>query len=234
LIYEFPGAEDPIRQGDIFSALPRVEVSLGSITVVEDEGSRETSWPDLDGLTTPIVAAFPLKPVPAIVITQDCDAVRAVDISLCEIKLFRAVEGKARQRIIIQHSRQNFKWFYLPPDPMVGFEDKMAVDFSSTIRLPREELESLKSLRRGRLNSTGREHFRHRLGYYFTRYAFDEWYALSDEELAIYETEVGGPVDPHPWQKVRAGTAETPPIVEAQPKLSKLSWLKQQFFGRKR
>lgn len=44
-MYEYPGPDAPIRQGDIFVGLPRVEVSLGRIPVVEDDETRSGGKP---------------------------------------------------------------------------------------------------------------------------------------------------------------------------------------------
>ena len=52
-----------------------------------------------------------------------------------------------------------------------------------TLRVRRVELETLRDLRRGRLNFLADEHFRERIGEFFRRYPYDEWYALNREEL---------------------------------------------------
>ncbi len=44
MIYEFPNLTDPIRQGDIFIGLPRIEISLSSIVIVEESGERLAEW----------------------------------------------------------------------------------------------------------------------------------------------------------------------------------------------
>jgi hypothetical protein len=141
------------------------------------------------------------------VATQDCDALRGRDITLCEIESFRAVEKKCQntnspkgwKNIITQHARINLKWFYLPPDPRLGFTDKMAVDFAVTLRVPRTELEQVRHLRRGRLNPIADEHFRERIGEFFRRYPYDEWYPLDPEELRVYQGDYPDAA-PFPWQ----------------------------------
>ena len=65
----------------------------------------------------------------------------------------------------------------------------MAVDFLVTLRVPREDLEKLRSLRRGRLNAVADEHFRERIGEFFRRYPYDEWYALDEQEMSEYKKE---------------------------------------------
>lgn len=209
MIYDYPPFEAPIRQGDIFVGLPRVEVSLGRIPVLEDDGSMaDRDWRDIAQCQQEVTAVFPLRPVTAIVATQDCDATRSRDITLCEIQKFRDVERKAKDtqktkswvNILTQHARINQKWFYLPPDPQIGFADRMAVDFMVTLRVARVELEMLRDLRKGRLNAVADEHFRERISDFFRRYPYDEWYSLNQDELRVYTDEYPG-TQPFPWQQ---------------------------------
>lgn len=207
MIYETVLSEEPIRQGDIFLSLPRIEISLKEILLVGKEGESVTSWQELAGTKEPIAIIVPIRSVAAIVVTQDCDAIRARDITLCEIRRFQDVEGKSKdtsspqswKNIITQHARINQKWFYLPPNSDIGFSKKMAVDFIVTLRVPREDLETMRSLRRGRLNHMANEHFRERISEFFRRYPYDEWYALNKEELAAYQKEYND-IKPFPWQ----------------------------------
>lgn len=212
MIYESTEVDAPIRQGDIFLGLPRVEVSLGRLAVLETDGSiAERDWRDIAVQQHEVTAVLPLRPVAAIVATQDCDAVRAQDITLCEIRPFRQVERKSLQTtapkkwkdLLTQHARINQKWFYLPPDNAIGFNDKMAVDFMVTLRVPRVELEALRDLRKGRLNSVADEHFRERIAEFFRRYPYDEWYPLNPQELKAYLDEYPE-TQPYPWQCVDA------------------------------
>ena len=96
MIYEYPAPTVPIRQGDIFAGLPRVDVSLRTLAIIDDQNrTAEASWADMAAAGKEITAVLPVRPVTAIVITQDCDTIRSRDISLCEIQSFRDVEGKA-------------------------------------------------------------------------------------------------------------------------------------------
>jgi hypothetical protein len=208
VIYDDVPVSEPLRQGDIFVGLPRVEVTLAEMVLYEENGETTTSpWQDIASLGREILAILPVRPVVAIVATQDCDAARSDDITLCEIRDFREVEGKAKattapkswKNIITQHARINQKWFYLPPDSRLGFGDKMAVDFMVTLRVPRLELEISRNLRRGRLNDVAYQHFRERIGEFFRRYAYDEWYPLDSHEFEVYEKEYPG-TRPFPWQ----------------------------------
>jgi hypothetical protein len=210
MIYEFPHAKEPLRQGDIFIGVPRVELSLREIPVVDQQGEPVLqSWDQILASGQEVTAIFGVRPVTAIVASQDCDNIRSRDITLCEIGPFRNVEKKSKETsspkkwkdILTQHARINQKWFYLPPDPSVGFVEKMAVDFLVTLRLPRPELETMCHLRRGRLNPLADEHFRERISEFFRRYPYDEWYALDADELAAYQQEYPG-TPPFPWQQV--------------------------------
>jgi hypothetical protein len=206
MIYDVLGESDPICQGDIFSKLPRIDLSLEKMVIVTKDEERAASWAEISSTDEPLNAILPLRSVAAIVATQDCDAQHERDITLCEIRPFLAVGGltppstpKKWTQIITKHSRVNLKWFYLPPDDQIGFSEKMAVDFRITIRVPRKDLEGLLHLRKGRLNSVAYEHFRERLSEFFRRYPYDEWYPLDPSELAAYKEEHPD-VAPFPWQ----------------------------------
>ena len=207
MIYEFPDQTAPIRQGDIFLGLPRIDVSLEQILLANEEGERIAKWDELANQTSPVNIIVPARPVASIVATQDCDATHSRDITLCEIRDFREVERKSKdttsskswKNIITQHARINHKWFYLPPSDGL-FPDKMAVDFLVTIRVPRKDLENLRKLRHGRLNATADEHFRERIGEFFRRYPYDEWYPLNNEEMAEYSKDYPD-AKPFHWQE---------------------------------
>jgi len=209
MIYVFPAENSPIRQGDIFAKIPRASVSLTDLTTVTDKDLLLRTWNEIAQEGKAVEAILPVTPVYAIVATQNCDALTSPEITLCEIQEFRTVEGKAKdansskawQRIITQHARINQKWFYLPPNGKIGFTKKMAVDFRCTLRVLRTDLEKFRSLRKGSLNSLARQHFRERLGQFFRRYPYNEWYALDHKELEAYEKDHRCTVSPHySWQ----------------------------------
>jgi len=208
MIYEFPDSSAPIRQGDIFLSLPRVEISLTDVVIVSEDGESLAKWVEVAEKGEPVNVIVPVRPVAAIVVTQDCDAFRSRDITLCEIRNFREVEGKSKEtnkpkgwkNILTQHARINQKWFYLPLDEKLGFNEKMAVDFMVTIRVSRVELEEFRDFRKARLNEIADEHFRERIGEFFRRYPYDEWYPLNQEELRAYMKEYPD-IQPFPWQK---------------------------------
>ena len=208
MIYEFPDTSMRIRQGDIFIGLPRIDMSLNKVLIVSETGERIAKWAEIAAKGDSVSIIVPVRPVAAIVATQDCDAVRSRDITLCEIRNFKEVERKSKdttstkswKNLITQHARINQKWFYLPPDDRVGFSEKMAVDFMITLRVPRAELEELRDLRTGRLNPLADEHFRERIGEFFRRYPYDEWYPLDQDELKAYMTEYPD-TKPFPWQE---------------------------------
>ena len=209
MIYDRLAPVDPVRQGDIFASLPRVRVPLSVIPVIDDTNAAiPTGWDKLAQEGHEVVACLPLAPVRAIVITQDCDAARNEEISLCEIRPFEELEPnigahtvKARVGVITKNARKNYKWFYLPPDPDFGLDKRLAVDFRCTMRLSREELEAHLHLRIGRLNNVAYDHFRERLAHFFRRYAYNEWYPLDSEEMDLYSSTCPEPVQRYPWQR---------------------------------
>jgi len=210
MIYEEVSPETPLQQGDIFRAVPKVRVTLTDIPHTSGEGFQVDNWIDIaDG--SPTRALFRTEATLAIVLTPDCDVLRAEVIALAEIRPFSQVEGKAKDakvaksfmKIITQQARINQKWFYLPPDGLFGLDDRMAADFRSVISIPREDLEAVRSLRVARLSSPAIEHFRERLSEFYRRYPYDEWYPLNQEEFEKYLKDKGDAEDikPFPWQE---------------------------------
>jgi hypothetical protein len=224
VIYDFPAITEPIRQGDIFVSLPRIDLSLNEIPVIADDGQEIRNWADIAAAGQPVTALLAIRPVTAIVITQDCDNTNGRDISLCEIRNFREVERlaintknpKGWMSIITKHARVNLKWFYLPPDSRVGFEDKMGVDFTVTLRVPKLELEELRSLRRACLNDVADEHFRERLSEFYRRYPYDEWYPLNSEEFSEYQR-IYPETKPFLWQGEASLDIENPESPGGEP-----------------
>jgi hypothetical protein len=208
MIYEFPPESDPIRQGDIFMGLPRIEISLKEVVLAEEDGELVSTWAEICQKSDSVNIIVPVRAVSAIVVTQNCDALHSRDITLCEIRDFKEVERKSKdttspkswKNLITQHARINQKWFYLPPGREIGFTNKMGVDFMTSIRVPREDLESLRNFRKGRLIPMAEEHFRERIAEFFRRYPYDEWYPLDPAEFTEYKKEYPD-VEPFIWQK---------------------------------
>ena len=206
MIYESPQQADDIRQGDIFFLLPRIELSLDQILVVGEDENELVAWQDIAQRgPDPITIAVAARPVTAIVVTQDCDAQRATQIALCEIRELGKVVGDLGSTLakfvknVPKQTRANLKWFYLPPDASVGIVERMAVDFQVTLSVARVDLEKFRSFRRARLNPEADEHFRERLSEFFRRYPVDEWYPFTKEEFAKYK-EDNPEAEPRSWQ----------------------------------
>jgi len=209
MIYDFPKPDEPIQQGDIFRNIPRIDFDLGRLPIVEDSNTSIKDWINIldKDLVTMVVAA---RPVFAIVINQNCDVVRSQDIALCEISPIDKVitqskdtkTPKSWMSLITKQSRSNLKWFYLPIDKGMNFNNKMAVDFRSVLHTRRTYLEkNLTKLRVGRLNEIATEHFRERLSEYFRRYPYDEWYPLDKNEFQEYiKDKDGEDTLPFPYQ----------------------------------
>ena len=101
MIYESVEFGQSIRQGDIFQNIPRLEISLSEIPVIDDEGTRITSWKDLvDNADEEegVAAVVKLRPVNGIVITQDCDAARGI----------RSTKSKPQPTPKVVQSQSNF------------------------------------------------------------------------------------------------------------------------------
>jgi hypothetical protein len=97
VIYEFPSPDTPIRQGDIFVGLPRVEISLKSVTVISENDETEIiPWTSIVEEGKNVSAILGIRPVSAIVATQDCDTLHSPDITLCEIREFQDVERSTK------------------------------------------------------------------------------------------------------------------------------------------
>lgn len=212
MIYEFPQEGEEVRQGDIFFRMPRLSISLDSIIRLSDNGEEAPEdWSKVAFEGGELVLAAGVRVVPAIVITQDCDVMRAEQLTLCEIKpldtVLKSLGTKPKDWVtnVIKQMRQNLKWFYLPPDERVGFTTKMAVDFQVTLTVGREDLMKRLGHRRGRLNTEAYQHFRERLAQFYRRYPVDEWYPLTYEEFELYK-KGDNSIQPRPWQVPPAGS----------------------------
>lgn len=212
MIYEATTADEPIRQGDIFRRIPRVDLSLSTLAVIDDEdGARQVTWKEAleDGGAAAITAILPVRAVDGIVITQNCDAVRGEYLCLCQIDEFLPAIGQKDppksadkwQSLIVRKGREMPRIFYLPPHAATGFAQPMAADFRVILRIPRGDLESIRDHRVGRLNPEAANHFRETLAHFFRRYAFNEWYPLTKDEFAAYSAACPEPVKPYPWQE---------------------------------
>ncbi|MBV9925998.1 MAG: hypothetical protein JOZ96_13350 [Acidobacteria bacterium] len=208
MIYDFPETSSPIGQGDIFFGVPILDLTDEELPTVDDEGNAQAlPWETFAATGKDVSAIITVRPTIAIVGTQECDALRAPNITLFEVRPFRDVERKSKDTskpakwvpIITQHARINQKWFYLPADERICFSDKMGADFLTPIRVPRLTLERLIAFRKGRLNEVAKQHFRERLAEFFRRYAYDEWYPLTREELSEYQ-KTHPDAEPFPWQ----------------------------------
>jgi hypothetical protein len=211
MIYDFPSSSDIISQGDIFIDIPLVDFNfLKGLSVIE-AGSKikNITWQEI--IANPqekeIVAVLGITSVPAIVITQTCDAQRKEYVTLCEIielqniEPFKSLHGKSLKNQVaslIDGNRKKHDYFYLPPDTQIGFTERMAVLFANTIRLQREDLETLINNRKGRLKKYPYEHFREKLSDYFRRYAVNDWYMLTKDEIEHHHEYPN--IEKFPWQ----------------------------------
>lgn len=212
MIYAFPKDSDLIRQGDIFFPLPLPVVSLQNLAVVTRAGMvHKQEWLDVSK-SDHVVVQTVMKACWGIVASQDCDAVRAPWVSLFRIAPFETVtsltppakdSGVDRwwMNTIIQKSRVNLKWFYLPPDNNLGFSSRMAVDFQIVFQAEGEYLrDNISILRKGRLDQEAYEHYRESVAQFFRRYPYNEWYPLTKTEFIAYKKERPD-AEAYEWQK---------------------------------
>lgn len=209
MIYDQVEDASPIKQGDIFIGVPRIDFSAADLTIIEEDECRQTTWKDtleVGSSTVGVAAVVPVKAVMAIVISQNCDTARGEFISLCQIDKFSAVVNttpstpKKWASLIVKHSRDNLRYFYLPPASAFGISERMAADLRILLRVRRTDLEEMLGNRICRLNHRGKEHFRESISQFFRRYPYDEWYTLSKDEFEEYEKGSPEPVERFPWQ----------------------------------
>lgn len=208
MIYEIPDEEIPISQGDIFINLPLTINNLNDIIVIDDEGEIETNWLTIRDRKRSIVKSV-IKPAIGILASQNCDASRQPYLTFFKIDTFRDIIGERNMpgnvkkwvSMITQRSRINPAWFYLPSDPEIGFDEKMAINFNNVFQIQRDIItENISDFRIGSLNEEALNHYRNSISHYFLRYAYNEWYPLNREEFTEYQNNYSG-TEPYPYQE---------------------------------
>jgi hypothetical protein len=97
MIYDFPEPSSPIGQGDIFFGVPILDLTDDELPVIDDEGNARTlPWETFASASESVSAIISVRPTIAIVGTQECDALRAPNITLLEVRPFRDVERKSK------------------------------------------------------------------------------------------------------------------------------------------
>jgi len=196
MFYETTSNTDEIGQGDIFLNIPRcIDIEFENVMIIENGKEKLTNipWGEIIEKKMEVAAVLGVTPTPAIVATQKCDAQQNNYITLCEIvrltqlKAFQNLSIKKKAKELVQKNREMPGIFYLAPNETIEFTEPMVVDFSSTIKLKREDLEKFKSNRKARLNDIAREHFREKLSHFFHRYAWNEWYILNKDEISQHK-----------------------------------------------
>tara|TARA_R110001592_G_scaffold198073_7_gene446261 strand:+ start:432 stop:1070 length:639 start_codon:yes stop_codon:yes gene_type:complete len=212
MIYDAIDIDCDISQGDIFTNIPRIDISFSDLVVTQDDGDYNTNWEDAI-LSTPdqeITAILAIKPVTAVVITQDCDATREDFISLCVVDDYLKTIGQDGEPssslkwagMISKKSRENAKVFYLPPDESIGLSGPKGVCFLDVLRVPLWDLKKHRTFRAGTLNSVAKEHFRESLAHFFRRYSYNEWYPFTKEQFIAYKQKQNSDdIVPYEWQQ---------------------------------
>jgi hypothetical protein len=211
MIYETVSPDTPLQQGDIFSCIPKAELSLSMMAVLSKSGdAEETTWQDLveSGDDRSVTAVVGVTSVMAILVSQNCDNARGEDITLCAIEKLSDhikdpspnVKGYTKQ--ILKHA-EGPRYFYLPKHEVSGISEPMTVDFRSAIRLRREDLLGMRrNYRRCRLNGTAYEHLRESLANFYRRYPVNDWYPLTADQVSSIAQERGiGKDDLYEWQR---------------------------------
>jgi hypothetical protein len=208
VIYIDRGKDPTVYQGDIYAAVPFVELNLWkSEFYTGDDFSTGYPWSAAAATGKSIAATFVVAPMLAMVIGQDCDLARpGSQATLCVVDAFATVFPPVKgvtsperlKNAITKSSKVSLGWFYLPVDATrSSLSTKQATDFRVTTRLSVRDLGQL--TRVAGLNNVAREHLRHRVAYFFQRYPVDEWYSLDKRELDEYRKE-NGDVEPFAWQ----------------------------------
>lgn len=203
-MYSTLNKDRPIRQGDIFRCLPKVDVLMGDANFPlffeqQEVGQKAIDWPSFAESEKPLIILGSVKSVLGIVISQDCDASKSVNIAFAEIKpikefgTFKDIKEPISAHkvcdLVGDHTRKNQKWYFLSDSVELGFDRKMGVDFESIFIVNREMLVThLEELRLGRLDDeVAWPHFRERISEFFRRYPYNEWYPLNVDEVQVYE-----------------------------------------------
>jgi len=203
-VYTKLSDKEPIRQGDIFRWLPKIELLLGNANLPylvepKTEGVKVIDWRNfaITGEKAQVISS--VKAVIGIVISQDCDASRSPNIAFAEIRPLQEIPEFKKIKepptpstvvsIVTDHTRKNQKWYFLSESIDLGFDRKMGVDFESIFEVNRIMLvNNLDLLRLGRLDDdVAWPHFRERIAEFFRRYPYNEWYPLNSEEAQYYE-----------------------------------------------
>jgi hypothetical protein len=209
MIYLRPATSEPLAQGDILYPLPSPAFDLENSPIIRQDGADEVRpWIDV---TDPTVdAEVSVRRTWGILGSQDCNIEHAELVTFFEVgpvadvaRMAVPSEGDDRgwAGFIGKELRKIPRMFYLPKWTELGIESRMAVDLERTLQVPTSSLRALyPGLRKARLNPIALEHFRHAISNYFTRYAYDEWYPMTQAEVEAYQARYGETVSRYEWQ----------------------------------
>ena len=86
MIYDFPDTSSPIGQGDIFISVPILDLPDDALPILDDQDTpRILPWEEFASAGQKASAIIAVRPTIAIVGTQECDALRAPNITLFEV-----------------------------------------------------------------------------------------------------------------------------------------------------
>ncbi len=210
MIYELaPHLTEPLRQGDIIFPLPLLTLDPNNLyihqTNQDSQQLAEGNWLDVN-LCSPNGSKLIVnsESVFGIVANQDCDAQRIETLTCFLVRKMSEKEItalgstlKKQAANLIKQSRSDEKKFYLPSQSTL-FDAKYLVDFQTVITINRKFVQdNISKMLHARLNEVARRHFRQKVGDYFWRYSYDEWYLLSKDEFTQYEHKNAANPFPH-------------------------------------
>lgn len=215
--YEKIPSSELLEQGDIFEDLPFLNITEPVINEVIPEGSgikyKEIKLKDYVSGKKKKNIVIPAKIGPGILISQNCDSSRDEFVSFCAIRPYAQLEKNfspnnenKQVKFLTKDYAHKAKYFYLPANLKNGFEDRMAVDFSSIHQIKTSLLQELIIKRKCRLSGLALDHFRVKLAHYFRRFAYNPWYVLNAKEFQTYidsitDSDEKALIEPYAWNK---------------------------------
>jgi hypothetical protein len=190
-LYRVPSRSSPIAQGDIFVGIP-CPVFACDHYLVESGGRyalKDLTADPSDGM----MVSARVSLVTAIVLTQSCDAPRALNILLAPLSPMDASAGRRWSDIQrLATSLHQPTRVYLPDDPEIAL-DRQVAELSECFNLTRQELEryALGGKRIASFGDEGVAYLAFRVAMMFWRVARDDyaWPSRADLQLKYAELE---------------------------------------------
>jgi len=189
--YRRPNQDDGISQGDIFTNVPIPGTGLLSPTqLIVSDGKLRTQRIEPGRIASGIQLVENVSLTDAMVISQSCDAERAVNLMLAPIsELSLDAKSNEKKWKSISHAATSLaepRHLYLPGNSHLKFSRGVA-DFGEAFTLPRQFLEVLaqQGRRVARLGDAALRFLQFRMGVMLTRLAQDDFSWPSKDDLDI-------------------------------------------------